>query len=76
MKKKICVCCATSARREMSTIYRQELQRVNNVLHWILAAFGREGNIFSIFCSTGGFLLDFLLGYYHREFFLASFTDC
>jgi hypothetical protein len=49
MKKKIGVCCATSAQHEMSTIYRQELQRVNNVLHWILAAFGQEGNIFSIF---------------------------
>jgi hypothetical protein len=75
-RKKIGVCCATSARRGMSTICRQELQRVNNVLRWILAAFGREGNIFSIFCSTGGFLLDFMVGYYHSEFFLFFFTDC
>jgi hypothetical protein len=76
IKKKIGVWCATSARHEMSTICRQELQRVNNVLHWILAPFGREGNIFSIFCNIGGFLLDFLVGYYHSEFLLASFTDC
>lgn len=75
MKKKIGVWWATSARRGMSTICRQELQRVNNVLRWILTAFGREGNIFSIFCSTSGFLLDFLVSY-HSEFFLASFTDC
>ena len=69
------VWCAMSTLREKSTVCRQELQRVNNVLRWILAAFVREGNIFSIFCSISGFLLDFLIGYYRSEFFLTPFTD-
>jgi hypothetical protein len=45
---------------EISTISRQEVQRVNNIFAGLLTAYGQEGNIFSIFCSAALFLLDSL----------------
>jgi len=45
---------------EISTIFRQEVQRVNNTFVGILPAYGQEGNIFSICCNTALVLLDFL----------------
>jgi len=45
---------------EISTISRQEVQRVNNTFAGILTAHCQEGNIFSTCCSTALFLLDFL----------------
>jgi hypothetical protein len=41
-----------------------------------MTAFGQEGNIFSICCSTGEFLLDFLQVIITVNPFLASFIDC
>jgi hypothetical protein len=40
-----------------------------------LSAFGQEGNIFSICCSTGEFLLRFLKVYTTAMFFAATFID-
>jgi hypothetical protein len=40
-----------------------------------MSAFGQEGKIFSICCSTGEFLLDFLKAVIADNLFLASFTD-
>jgi len=45
---------------EISTIFRQEVQRVNNTFVGILHAYGQEGNIFSICCNTALVLLDLL----------------
>jgi hypothetical protein len=69
MKKKNGVCCASSEWREKSTVCRQELQRVTNMLRWLLVAFGQVGNVYSIFHSTGWVLLDYLPGYYHGKLF-------
>jgi len=41
----------------------------------VLSAFGQEGNIFSICCSTDEILLDFLKVINTVNLFLASFTD-
>jgi len=41
-----------------------------------MSAFGQEGDVFSISCSTGGFLLDLLNVIVPENHFLASFTDC
>lgn len=42
----------------------------------VLSAFGKKGNIFSMCCSTGEFLLDILKVTITANIFLASFTDC
>ena len=41
----------------------------------ILTAFDQEGNIFSICCNTGAFLLDFPKFIVTTNLFHASFTD-
>jgi hypothetical protein len=41
----------------------------------VTSAFGQEGNIFSICCSTDGFLLDFLRGIITANVFLTSSKD-
>jgi hypothetical protein len=51
---------------EISAVSREELQRVN-MFSGALSAFGQEGNIFSICCSTGEFLLHFIKGYSHCD---------
>jgi len=50
--------------REISTISRQEVQRVNNTFAGLLTAYGQEGNIFSIFCSAALFFIGLSVGYY------------
>jgi hypothetical protein len=42
----------------------------------ILTAYGQEGNILSTWCSTGEFLLHFIMVIITANHFLASFTDC
>jgi hypothetical protein len=49
-------------RREIATIFRQELHRVtNNSSRSCFSAFGQEDNIFTICCGTDKCLLDLLL---------------
>jgi hypothetical protein len=42
----------------------------------VLTAFGQKGNIFSTYCSTGEFLLDFIKVIIIANVFLNSFNDC
>jgi hypothetical protein len=66
-------------RSEISTISEENLQRVKSLLRGciLLIALGQEGNIFSICCSTGKFLLGFLKIFLTAiDYRLTSFTGC
>jgi hypothetical protein len=69
------VWCTISARRENSSSSGQGFRMVR-CSTGILSAFGQEGNIFSICCSTGEFWLCFLMVIITMNLLLASFTDC
>jgi hypothetical protein len=51
--------------------FRRKNSREQKSSAAVLSAFGQEGNIFIICCSTGKFLFGFL----EANLFLASFTD-
>jgi hypothetical protein len=63
-------------RRETSTVSEQEHLRVKTSSAVVLTTFGQQGNISSICCRTGDFLLDFIKVIITANVFLASFTDC
>jgi len=61
-------------RREMSTISRQEFQAVDTDFR-PYTSFGQDGNIFSICCITGQFMLH-SLNVITTNLLFPSFTDC
>jgi len=52
---------------------RREISVISGV---VLSAFGQKGKIFSICCSTGDVLLDFVKVVITANLLLAFFTDC
>jgi hypothetical protein len=61
---------------EISTTFGQKSREHIKGSSRILNEFGQESNIFSIYCSTGEFLIGFLKVIITTNLFLALFTDC
>jgi len=59
---------------DISAISGEELQRANIVFHSCTECIESGGHIFSIFCSTGEFLLQYLKVIITANFFLSSFS--
>jgi hypothetical protein len=58
-----------------TTISGDELRQLTTFFTGVLGAFGHDDNIFSIYCSTGEFLLDFLKVIINTNFCLSPLRD-